>query len=504
MYQRLFAYLVFVGCCYALHLPLPPDELNIYFNERRELLKKSLDDSLGGHLVLNNEERVVNEILERWRNEEFDKGVKNPSEFWASQHFFNAKPHIEKSKVFRIIQKFPKGASLHSHETALVSADYIYYNITFRENIYAMESESGAITLKFFKQHPGAPWSPIAHLRQIDRTFGHRLKEQMTLMRNNTALLHSDVNTIWKEFQNIFDTMKSLLTYKPVFKDYFYQALREQYEDNIKYIEFRSTLPLLYDLDGTVYDQEETVRVYVETTKEFMDDYPDFWGAKLIFAPSRFTNNSVVEHYAHVLSRLDEEFPNFVAGFDLVGQEDPGPPLKDFIPSLLKMTKQSRLFLHAGETLSNGAKTDENLIDAVLLNATRIGHAYAILKHPEVMKKVKEQNIGLEICPISNQVLGLVSDLRNHPANHLIANNYPVIITSDDPSLWGAKGLSYDWYVAFMAMSSRHSDIRLLKQLAYNSILYSSMDLYAKEVALKRWENDWRTFLIQVRKDEIL
>lgn len=181
-----------------------------------------------------------------------------------------------------------------------------------------------------------------------------------------------------------------------------------------------------------------------------------------------------------------------------------GPPLKDFIPSLLKMTKQSRLFLHAGETLWNGAKTDENLIDAILLNATRIGHAYAILKHPEVLKKVKEQNIGLEICPISNQVLGLVSDLRNHPANHLIANNYPVVITSDDPSLWGAKGLSYDWYVAFMAMSSRHSDIRLLKQLAYNSILYSSMDLHEKEVALKRWENDWQKFLIQVRKDEFL
>lgn len=87
-----------------------------------------------------------------------------------------------------------------------------------------MKSESGAIILKFFKHHPGDPWSPIAQLREIDPTFNHRLREQITLMRNNTALLRSDANTIWKEFQNIFDTMKSLLTYKPVFKDYFYQV----------------------------------------------------------------------------------------------------------------------------------------------------------------------------------------------------------------------------------------------------------------------------------------
>lgn len=71
------------------------------------------------------------------------------------------------------------------------------------------------------------------------------------------------------------------------------------------------------------------------------------------------------------------------------------------------MSNLTKLFLHAGETLWNGAITDENLIDAVLLNATRIGHAYAILKQPEVLKMVKERNVALEICPISNQVPSL-------------------------------------------------------------------------------------------------
>lgn len=95
----------------------------------------------------------------------------------------------------------------------------------------------------------------------------------------------------------------------------------------------------------------------------------------------------------------------------------------------------------------------------------------------------------------------MVGDLRNHPANYLIANDYPVVITPDDPSFWEAKGLSYDWYVTFMAMASRHADLRLLKQLALNSIRFSSMDDVQKEKALDGWEKQWKNFLNVVLTD---
>ena len=51
-----------------------------------------------------------------------------------------------------------------------------------------------------------------------------------------------------------------------------------------------------------------------------------------------------------------------------------------------------------------GTKVDDNLIDAVLLNTSRIGHGYALPKHPEVMKIVRQQDIAVEVNPISNQV----------------------------------------------------------------------------------------------------
>lgn len=198
--------------------------------------------------------------------------------------------------------------------------------------------------------------------------------------------------------------------------------------------------------------------------------------------------------YLNVLKGIQGKYQDFVAGFDLVGQEDKGRPLVDFIPQLLEIKNTTRFFFHAGETNWEG-DTDMNLFDAVLLNTTRIGHGYAIVKHPEVYQVAKERKIAVEISPISNQVLKLVDDYRNHPAAALIADGFPVVIACDDPSFWGSKALSYDWYIAFMAFGSRDSDLRLLKQLAINSILYSSLEDDERSGLLNEWEKRWDQFL---------
>lgn len=110
------------------------------------------------------------------------------------------------------------------------------------------------------------------------------------------------------------------------------------------------------------------------SNSRFIRDYPDFIGVKLIYAPLRKCNESQLEEFVSIAKELKRELPDFIAGFDLVGQEDKGEPLIDFADRLKSLGDDVQLFFHAGETNWYGTPTDENLVDAVLLNAKRIGH----------------------------------------------------------------------------------------------------------------------------------
>lgn len=114
------------------------------------------------------------------------------------------------------------------------------------------------------------------------------------------------------------------------------------------------------------------------------------------------------------------------------------------------------------------------------------------------MELVKSKNIAVEVSPVSNQVLKLVDDYRNHPATVLLAQNVPIVICSDDPSFWEALPLSHDFYMTFLGVASRHSDLRVLKKFAMNSIEYSSLVDSEKSEAMKKWQTKWDRFIADV------
>lgn len=64
------------------------------------------------------------------------------------------------------------------------------------------------------------------------------------------------------------------------------------------------------------------------------------------------------------------------------------------------------------------------------MNTKRIGHGYSLYRHPVLWEAFKEKDIAIEISPISNQVLHLVQDLRNHPASFYISENVPIVVSS--------------------------------------------------------------------------
>ncbi|KAK4873083.1 hypothetical protein RN001_015112 [Aquatica leii] len=470
--------------------------LGDYWSDRDKLIAIEESQMLGSDVVLTEEEEAVNEFLMKDKLREYDSGFTNPRLFSPSRHFFEVRDNIEESNVFKFIKQMPKGGALHGHDTSLLSYNALY-NLTYEDNLYAC-TVNKRLKLKFMNasvEDEECKWKLLSDLRKEDPYYDVWLQSQLTLVTENPREAYQDINEVWRALDDVFETVTPLVTYRPVMETYVYQALLELYEDNVFYLEFRSTLPEVYELNGYVYNPIEVAGIYKKVADKFKQDYPDFIDVRLIYAPVRNVNNATVEEYVNIVNELEIRYPGFLVGFDLVGQEDIGKPLSEFIQLIQTVSQNISFIFHAGETNWFGSSTDLNLVDAILLGTKRIGHGYGLIKHPLLMALAKNKGIAVEVCPISNQVLMLVEDLRNHPAAHLIASGYPIVVSYDDPSFWGSKGLSYDFYLAFMGMASRSSDLRLLKKLAENSFTYSALSVVEKRVAKRKWHKTWNTFI---------
>lgn len=490
-----------------MHVKLPPILLILtilplkvfpkynYWNIRAQLIHDDEARMIGSQILLTEAEEKVNQILMTHKLKEYDEGFDNPGVFAPGRHFFDARADIEKSEVFKLIQKMPKGGALHGHDTALVSNDFLY-TLTFKENLYGCIL-NGRLKLLFSlnPKNDTCQWDLMSNLRDQDPNFDDFVRSQIILNKKATS-----INEIWENFNQVFETVTPLITHRPIFQEHFYQALEELYEDNVFYLEFRGTLPEVYELNGTTYGPLEITQLYLDVIEDFRTDHPKFIDARFIYAPLRKVEPETIADYIEDVKKLKNAFPDFVVGFDLVGQEDIGRPLSDFVEQLTQVPDDIKFYFHSAETNWHGSTTDMNLFDAIMLGTKRIGHGYGLIKHPLLMDIVKQRDIAIEVCPISNQVLMLVEDMRNHPATFLIAENYPVVISYDDPSFWGSKGLSYDFYMAYMGMASRNADLRLLKQLSRNSLTHSALIGKEKLAALDAWEKEWKNFIIELNK----
>ncbi|XP_037701372.1 adenosine deaminase 2 [Choloepus didactylus] len=479
---------------------------------RNRLLVKEKKMQLGGQLVLKKQEMKANEKLMALKNAEITEAMKT-QKFPPSMHFFQAKSLIEKSQVFAILKKMPKGAALHVHDFSILSGDWLLKNVTYRPYCHFCITPKGAIQFKFAHPTPPTPkptecseWVLLEKYRkqlQNVTEFDDRLLKNFTLMTENPELVYANQDAIWSKFESIFFTISGLVHYAPVFKDYIFQCLQEFYQDNVFYLELRATFFPVYEVDGTVHSREWVVETYRSMAYEFAKDHPGFVGMKIIYTDHRTKNVSLIAQSVKEAMKLQAQFPKTMVGFDLVGREDTGHSLHDYQEALLIPTLQGTklpYFFHAGETDWQGTSADTNLLDALVFNSTRIGHGFALGKHPAVMEYFRKNDIPIEVCPISNQVLKLVSDLRNHPAAALMASGHPMVISSDDPGIFGSKGLSYDFYEAFMGIGGMKADLKTLKQLAINSIKYSTLSQTDKMDFMQAWEERWNKFIDDLSK----
>lgn len=260
---------------------------------RNEVLDIEEKIRMGTVPQLTEKEEMVNDILLTIKDNELDKGFNDSSQFLASHHFFRVKEKIEQSEVFKIIQLMPKGALLHGHNTALVSSDWIIRNLTYRPGLVMYTTERNVVRFTF-RRPDNYNWNYVADLRKAATSvagFDKQLESYINLYTPQPEIDYPDIDVVWRKFQGIFETVKELITYQPVYVEFHYQMLQEMLDDNVMYAEIRTGASELYDESGRVYSSVEAIQMLQSVVAEFKVKNPRFFGAKVIYTTGR-TNDA--------------------------------------------------------------------------------------------------------------------------------------------------------------------------------------------------------------------
>jgi len=496
--SRRFLFTVFVpalcltACC-CQTVPRSICTRQDYLQEREHLIRDERALGFSAGITLSQAEKTANDTLLRLRKREMQRTA---ALFPPARSFLAAKADIDASPLMDIFRRMPKGAILHAHPGAIQDLHWLIANATYLPHCYLYAGPDGESAvngaLAFFVHPPDARWKPVQNLRNAATNrveFDERLYRSITLGPDNLA--RPDV---WAQFENCWSRVSAIESYAPVSREFTRRELEAAAAENVQVLELRAFLSGPTDLEGHAAGGDAAVTQYREVLAEVRKQHPDFQ-LKLIASRERSASPRQIGEYLREALRLRKLYPDLVVGFDLVNEEDRSHTLIDFLDQWLNIDREARAagialpyFFHAGESNwdDNG-----NLFEALLLHSQRIGHGLALAKHPLLLERVRDRKIAVEVCPISNQVLGYVPDLRNHPALFWMRDGVPVTLNPDDPGMMQAT-FSHDFYVAFMAWGL---DLADLKQLAMNSLRYSSLSDDEKTMAIATWTVRWNEFI---------
>lgn len=375
------------------------------------------------------------------------------------------KHKVVETELYKAIYNMQKGRLLHTHSGSTFDMRYALDLALRLDETRIYLSTDGKFeygTLMYLPQMNEDVklldgWKTVSEAEKMTGNVKELLINLYTVGVNQAQT----IDEAWEKFEKIFQRTWSLYCYLPVFEPLYIHSCKQMIDEGITAFDYRTLLFEVSDKDGRKLTDAEKVQKMIDLTQEVKKECKEF-EMHIIYCCVKSDSAENIRKAAEKAEELMKLFPETVIGFDLVGEET----LDNQLSTSESVLRDFDLpfILHAGEHTS---KENINIEKALELEAKRLGHAYNLYQmKPEILEEIRKRQMVLEVCPISNQVLGYCRDLREHPAKEYISKGLKVAIASDDHELFGTNYMTDDLFIAFLAWGLSTDE---LQQLINNS-----------------------------------
>lgn len=229
---------------------------------------------------------------------------------------------------------------------------------------------------------------------------------------------------MYRNFNHFLETWLWKNTFIREYEDFTFLSdavFKDLGKQNIKYAEifispseFRSTLE---------------IQKIVEAISKSINVNPEICVSLIV----DLVRNLGSENAMKTLYEINEVKDMGIIGIGLGGAEKEYPP--ELFTDVFEKARNLgfKTTAHAGE-----AAGPQSIWGAIKkLKVNRIGHGTRAIEDPELLNYLADNQIPVELCPLSNLRTKVIDSIEEHPVRTFIDMGIPVSINTDDPKMFG-------------------------------------------------------------------
>lgn len=313
----------------------------------------------------------------------------------------------------------------------------------------------------------------VSTLVDLGDEHGVRLPENLT---DNTALSVPADQRGWFRFQRSYDAARKVVTTESAMRRIIREAAQDDATEGSRRLEIQ--------IDPTSYAPyvgglTPALEIVLDAAREAWSETGVEIG--VIVAASRMKHPLDARTLARLAAKHAGSGPGQVIGFGLSNDERRGIT-SEWGPAF-KIARNAGLASvpHGGELL--GPSHIRDVVD--YLHPTRLGHGVRVSEDRDLMNRVIDAGIALEVCPASNVSLGVYSSPDEVPLRTLYDAGAQIALGADDPLLFLSR--LTDQYEIARNQGMSDSEIANLARSSIDASLASPESKRAWKAEIDDW-----------------